>query len=102
MKIVSFGEIMMRFNPVGFERYLQANKLELSFAGAEANVAVSLANFGLQSEFVTKLPDNELGLSARNAVRKYGVATSHIVWGGPRIGLYFVEKGVAAAIEGDI
>ena len=95
MKIVTFGEIMMRLNPEGYQRFLQAEKFEASYAGGEANVAVSLANYGIDASFVTKLPDNPLGAAARNAVRHYGVDTSGIVWGGPRLGLYFVEKGAS-------
>ena len=94
-KIVTFGEIMMRLNPEGYLRFVQADKLEVSYAGGEANVAVSLANYGLAAAFVTKLPDNPLGVSARNEVRKFGVDTSSIVWGGPRLGVYFVEKGAS-------
>ena len=95
MKIVTFGEIMMRLNPEGYLRIVQAEKFEASYAGGEANVAVSLANYGLNASFVTKLPDNLLGISARNEVRRFGVDTGDIVWGGPRLGIYFVEKGAS-------
>ena len=95
MKIVTFGEIMMRLNPEGYQRFVQADKFEASYAGGEANVAVSLANYGLDASFVTKLPANPLGESARNEVRRFGVATDDIVWGGPRLGIYFVEKGAS-------
>lgn len=95
MKVVTFGEIMMRLNPEGYQRFWQAEKYEASFAGGEANVAVSLANFGLNASFVTKLPANPLGECARNAVRHFGVDTKDIVWGGPRLGIYFVEKGAS-------
>ncbi len=95
MKIVTFGEIMMRLNPEGYRRFVQADKFEASYAGGEANVAVSLANYGLDASFVTKLPCNPLGESARNEVRRFGVATDGIVWGGPRLGIYFVEKGAS-------
>ena len=95
MKIVTFGEIMMRLNPEGYQRFVQADKFEASYAGGEANVAVSLANYGLEASFVTKLPANPLGESARNEVRRFGVATDDIVWGGPRLGIYFVEKGAS-------
>ena len=86
---------MMRLNPEGYQRFLQAEKFEASYAGGEANVAVSLANYGLDASFVTKLPANPLGESARNAVRHFGVDTRDIVWGGKRLGLYFVEKGAS-------
>ena len=95
MKIVTFGEIMMRLNPEGYTRFVQAERFEASYAGGEANVAVSLANFGLDAAFVTKLPANPLGEAARNAVRRFGVETKDIVWGGPRLGIYFVEKGAS-------
>jgi 2-dehydro-3-deoxygluconokinase len=94
-KFVTFGEIMMRLNPEGYKRFIQAEGFEASYAGGEANVAVSLANFGLDAGFVTKLPANPLGESARNSVRRFGVDTSDIVWGGPRLGIYFVEKGAS-------
>ena len=95
MKIVTFGEIMMRLNPEGYLRFVQANRFEASYAGGEANVAVSLANYGLDASFVTKLPANPLGESARNELRRFGVGTDAIVWGGPRLGIYFVEKGAS-------
>ena len=86
---------MMRLNPEGYNRFVQAERFEASYAGGEANVAVSLANYGDDASFVTKLPSNPLGEAARNAVRRYGVATDDIVWGGPRLGVYFVEKGAS-------
>lgn len=94
-RFVTFGEIMMRLNPEGYGRFVQAERLEASYAGGEANVAVSLANYGQDVSFVTKLPSNPLGEAARNAVRRFGVETGSVVWGGPRLGLYFVEKGAA-------
>ena len=94
-RVVTFGEIMMRLNPEGYLRFVQANKFEASYAGGEANVAVSLANYGLDAAFVTKLPDNPFGEAARNELRRFGVDTSGIVWGGPRLGIYFVEKGAS-------
>lgn len=94
-KVVTFGELMMRLNPEGYLRFVQAQKLVMSFGGGEANVAVSLANYGMDAAFVTKLPDNPFGVSGRNELRKYGVDTSGIVFGGPRMGIYFVEKGAS-------
>jgi len=94
-RFVTFGEIMMRLNPEGYLRFVQTDRFEVSYAGGEANVAVSLANYGLDAGFVTKLPANPLGEAARNAVRHFGVETKGIVWGGPRVGLYFVEKGAS-------
>ena len=94
-KVVTFGEIMMRLNPEGYLRFVQAEKFEASYGGGEANVAVSLANYGLNASYVTKLPENPLGVAARNEVRRFGVGTDDIVWGGPRLGLYFAEKGAS-------
>lgn len=94
-KVITFGEIMMRLNPEGYLRLLQAQKLEMSFAGGEANVAVSVANFGMKAAFVTKLPDNVLGRRAAMELQKYGVDTEAIVYGGERMGIYFVEKGAS-------
>lgn len=94
-KVVTFGELMMRLNPEGYLRFVQSRKLELSYGGGEANVAVSLSNYGMDAAFVTKLPDNPFGVSGRNELRKYGVDTSSVAWGGPRMGIYFVEKGAS-------
>ena len=94
-KVVTFGEIMMRLNPKGNERFLQAESFEVSYAGGEANVAVSLANYGMDASFVTKLPSHEIGQCAINELRRYGVDTSKIVRGGPRVGIYYAEKGAS-------
>ena len=82
MKVVTFGEIMMRLMPENYLRFIQADKFEITYAGAEANVAVSLSNFGINAQFVSKVPDNEIGQSAINSLRKYGVDTSMILIGG--------------------
>ena len=94
-KIVTFGEIMMRLNPEGYLRFVQADKFEASYAGGEANVAVSLANYGMDAAFVSKVPAHEIGQCAVNALRKYGVDTSKMIRGGERLGIYFVEKGAS-------
>lgn len=94
-KVVTFGELMMRLNPEGYLKLQQARALDISFAGGEANVAVSVANFGMDAAFVTKLPDNVLGKRAAMELKKYGVDVKNIVYGGPRLGLYFVEKGAS-------
>lgn len=94
-RIITFGEIMLRLNPKGYLRFVQADEFEASYAGGEANVTVSLANYGMDAAFVTKLPENNIGQSAINALRRFGVDTSKIVRGGPRIGVYFVEKGAS-------
>ena len=94
-KIVTFGEIMMRLNPPGYLRFVQAESFEATYAGGEANVAVSLANYGMDAAFVTKVPAHEIGQCAVNALRRFGVDTSKIVRGGDRLGIYFVEKGAS-------
>jgi len=94
-RVVCFGEIMGRLNPEGYLRIAQAQKFELSFAGGEANVAVSLANFGVDAAFVSKLPENDLGRYAVKSLRAYDVDVSRMAWGGDRLGLYFVEKGAS-------
>jgi 2-dehydro-3-deoxygluconokinase len=92
-KVVTFGEIMLRLKSPGGERLLQSPSLEATFGGAEANVAVSLAQFGMSPSFVTTLPSNPLGDAALRAVRAFGVDTSFVKRGGDRIGLYFLETG---------
>ena len=94
-KIVTFGELMIRLQPYNYERFVQADHLEFSFGGGEANVAVSLANYGLDAAFVTKLPAHAIGQCAVNSLRRYGVDTSKIVRGGDRVGIYFNEKGAS-------
>ncbi len=94
-KIVTFGEIMMRLNPEGYRRFVQADGFEASYAGGEANVAVSLANYGFDAAFVSKVPAHEIGQCAVNMLRRYGVDTSMMVRGGDRLGIYFVEKGAS-------
>lgn len=94
-KIITFGEIMMRLNPEGYRRFVQAERFEASYAGGEANVAVSLANYGMDAAFVSKVPAHEIGQCAVNALRKFGVDTSKMVRGGERLGVYFVEKGAS-------
>ncbi len=94
-KIVTFGELMLRLAPEGYERFVQAEKYGATYGGGEANVAVSLANYGFHAVFVTRLPDHEIGQGGVNALRKFGVDTSHIVRGGERVGIYFLEKGAS-------
>lgn len=94
-KVVAFGEIMMRLNPEGYLKFVQADKFEVSYAGGEANVAVSLAHFGDEAAFVSKIPAHEIGQCAVNALRHFGVDTGKILRGGARLGLYFVEKGAS-------
>ena len=94
-KFITFGEIMFRFNPEGYLRLVQADKLEVSVAGGEANVAVSLANYGLDAAFVSKVPTHEVGDCVIRGLRTYGIDTKHIVRGGKRLGIYYVEKGAS-------
>ena len=95
MKVVTFGELMIRLQPYNYERFVQADHLEFSFGGGEANVAVSLANYGMDVAYVTKLPSHAIGQAAVNSLRRYGVDTSMIVRGGSRVGIYFNEKGAS-------
>ena len=94
-KIVTFGEVMLRLAPEGYLRFVQSDKFEATFGGAEANVCVSLANYGEDAVFVTKLPAHEIGQMAVNSLRKFGVNTSEIVRGGNRVGIYYCEKGAS-------
>ncbi len=92
-KIITFGEIMLRLSPPGFLRFSQANSFEAIYGGAEANVAIALANFGLPVDFVTRLPENDLGNSCLNYIRQFGVGINNIIRGGDRLGIYFLEMG---------
>ncbi len=94
-KIVTFGEIMLRLAPNGYYRFFQNDQLQATFGGGEANVAVSLANFGLDASFVTKLPTHAIGQAAVNSLRYFGVDTKDIVRGGDRVGIYYLEKGAS-------
>ena len=94
-KVVTFGEIMLRLAPEGYYRFVQANSFGATYGGGEANVAVSLANYGMDAAFVTKLPKHEIGQAAVNELRKYGVDTKDIARGGDRVGIYFNEKGAS-------
>ena len=94
-RIVTFGELMLRLSPEGYDRIVQADKFNVTFGGGEANVAVSLANFGLNASFVSKIPDGEIGQAAVNSLRRFGVDTNSIVRGGDRLGIYYLEKGAS-------
>lgn len=94
-KVITFGEIMLRLAPNGYYRFFQNDQLQATFGGAEANVAVSLANFKVDTSFITKVPDNIIGDGAVNALRSFGVDTSYVVRGGERLGIYFLEKGAS-------
>lgn len=94
-KVITFGEIMLRLAPEGYYRFIQAESYGATYGGGEANVAVSLANYGLDVSFVTKLPKHDIGQAGVNALRRYGVDTSKITRGGDRVGIYFLEKGAS-------
>ncbi len=94
-KVVTLGEIMLRLSTPGYERFVQADSFDVVYGGGEANVAVSLSNYGYDAYFVSKLPKNEIGQSAINALRRYGVHTDHIVRGGDRVGIYYLESGAS-------
>ncbi len=94
-KVVTLGEIMLRLSTPNFKRFIQADSFDVTYGGGEANVAVTLCNYGLQGTFVTKIPDNSIGQAAINHLRKYGVDTQYIVRGGKRLGIYFLETGAS-------
>ncbi|MDO4563220.1 MAG: sugar kinase [Clostridia bacterium] len=94
-KVVTFGEIMLRLQTPHYQRFIQAQSFEAAYGGGEANVAVSCANYGLEAEFVTKLPQNPLGDACLANLRMHNVDVSHIARGGERLGIYFVEKGAS-------
>ena len=95
MKVLSFGEILLRLASPGYTKLFQRDELEASFCGGEANVAVSLAIFGIDSEFLTKLPNNDVAAAAVNTLKYFGVDTSRIIYGNGRMGLYYLEKGAS-------
>ena len=94
-RIITFGEIMLRLAPEGYYRFVQAESYGATYGGGEANVAVSLANYGFDAAFVTKLPKHEIGQAGVNSLRRFGVDTSLITRGGDRVGIYFLEKGAS-------
>ena len=95
MRVVTFGELMLRLAPNGYYRFFQNDQMQATFGGGEANVAVSLANFGMDSRYVTKLPKHAIGQAAVDSLRYFGVDTSKIARGGDRVGMYFLEKGAS-------
>ena len=96
MKVITFGEIMLRLATPGYLRFHQATEFESSFGGGESNVAVSLANYGISVDFVTRLPKNDMGDAVLKTLRKYNVGTSKIIFGGERLGIYFLERGAVS------
>jgi 2-dehydro-3-deoxygluconokinase len=95
MRVVTFGEIMLRLEPPGYGRLRQARSFKATYGGGEANVAASLVNFGVEAEYVTRLPNNDLGDGCLAFLRERGVGTSYVLRGGDRLGIYFIEKGAA-------
>ena len=95
-KVVTFGEIMLRLSPPGFMRFSQARSFDAVYGGGEANVAVSLANYGIPVDYVTRLPKNDIGVACMRSLRENGVGVDQIVWGGERLGIYFLEMGAVA------
>ena len=95
-KVVTFGEIMLRLSPPGFLRFSQTNSFDIVYGGGESNVAVSLANYGIPVDFVTRLPQNDIGDCALMELRKRGVNTQNIIFGGDRLGIYFLETGAVS------
>ncbi len=95
-KVITFGEIMLRLATPGYLRFSQATAYEATFGGGEANVAVSLANYGIPVDFVTRIPDNDIARACRMDLRKYGVGTDKIINGGERLGIYFLETGAVS------
>jgi 2-dehydro-3-deoxygluconokinase len=96
VKVVTFGEIMLRLSTPGFQRFSQAKQLDVQFGGGEANVAVSLANYGIPVDFITRLPQNDIGQACIMELKRFGVGTEQIVRGGERLGIYFLETGAVA------
>ena len=93
-KVVTFGEIMLRLSPPGFLRFSQTNSFDIIYGGGESNVAVSLANYGVPVRFVTRIPENDIGQSAKMEMRKRGVETEFMIYGGDRLGIYFLESSL--------
>lgn len=94
-RIIGFGDLLVRLSPPGYQRFIQASEFDINYTGAEANVCVSLARMGIETEFVTRVPDNAISESAIALMRKYNVGTRHIVFGGERIGVFYLEKGAS-------
>jgi 2-dehydro-3-deoxygluconokinase len=95
-KVVTFGEIMLRLSTPGYERFVQSTKFDINYGGGEANVAVSLANYGIPVDFVSRIPKNDIGTACAMSLKKFGVGTEKMVWGGERLGIYFLETGAVA------
>ena len=95
-KVVTFGEVMLRLATPGYQRFSQAHSFDATFGGGEANVAVSLANYGVDAHFVTRLPKNDIAQMCISELRGFGVGVDGIVYGGDRVGIYYLETGAVA------
>ena len=96
MKVVTFGEIMLRLSPPNWNRFSQASQFDVIYGGGESNVALSLANYGMPVDFITRVPKNDIGECALMQMRKYNVGVNNCVRGGERLGIYFLETGAVA------
>ena len=96
-KLIGFGDFMVRLGPPGYQRFIQCSQFDVNYTGAEANVCVSLAMMGMETEFVTRLPDNDIARAGLATLRKYGVGVRHVAFGGERMGVFYVEKGASSA-----
>ena len=94
-KVIGFGDFLLRLSPPGYLRFIQADRMDVNYTGAEANVLVSLAIMGLETEFVTRLPRNDIAAAGVAMLRKFGVGVGRIAWGGSRMGVFYLEKGAA-------
>ncbi len=94
-KVVGFGDFLLRLNPTGYLKFIQANQFEINYTGAEANVCVSLSVMGIETQFVTKLPRNDIAVAGEAMLKKFGVKTDHVVYGGERLGIFYLEKGAS-------
>lgn len=94
-KVIGFGDFLLRLSPPGYLRFIQADRLDVNYTGAEANVLISLAVMGIATEFVTRLPENDIARAGIAMLQKFGVGTKHTAWGGKRIGIFYLEKGAS-------
>ena len=94
-KVVALGEMLTRLSPMGFQRLVQASQFQVNYGGSEANAMISLTQMGVDTAYVTRLPDNPLGEAARNTLRRWGVNTDHVLPGDGRMGIYYLEQGAA-------
>ena len=94
-KVIGFGDFLVRLSPPGYQRFIQCSQFDINYTGAEANVCVSLAMMGIETEFVTRLPDNDIAKAGLSMMRKYSVGVNHVAFGGDRMGVFYLEKGAS-------